>query len=56
VDEIEGSGADWFLVNPSGVPALIIASAYSCDWIAAYSMAKFDRNGASGWLSAIRTV
>ncbi len=40
----------------SGVPALSIASAYSFDCTPAYSIARFDRNGASGLLSVIRTV
>jgi hypothetical protein len=34
----------------SGVPAFSIASAYSFDWMPAYSMARLDRNGASGEL------
>ena len=40
----------------SGVPALSMASAYSFDWMAAYSIARSERNGASGWFSVILTV
>ena len=40
----------------SGVPAFSIASAYSFDCTPAYSIARFDRNGASGLSSVMRTV
>ena len=40
----------------SGVPAFSIASAYSFDWTPAYSIARSDRNGASGFSSVMRTV
>ena len=40
----------------SGVPAFSIASAYSLVWTPAYSIARSERNGASGLLSVIFTV
>ena len=40
----------------SGVPAFIMASAYSFDWIAANAMARSARNGASGEVRVKRTV
>jgi hypothetical protein len=54
--EVERSGADRFLIDLFGVPALSIASAYSFDCTPAYSIARFDRNGASALLSVILTV